>query len=70
MSSVRAPDFKCVIVANGNKHLTVTGVESNGVDDICVWEFGEAHSVVTVPEVAMLILSPTVNRLMGVDIVE
>ena len=51
----RAPHLDLVVVADGDEHLLVEGVEGHAVDDVAVGVTMEMDAVVAVPQVATLV---------------
>lgn len=54
-SAPRPPHLDLVVVANGDQHLLITGVESHAVNHVAVIEAAEVDPVVTVPQVPSLV---------------
>lgn len=55
-----------MVVADGDQHLWVSGVEGDSIDDVLVGQAGEADPIVSFPDVAMLVLRTTGKVLVSV----
>jgi hypothetical protein len=58
----RLPYLNHIIIAGCHHHFAIFWIEGNTIHHISVLVFGQTHSIISIPQVSVLILGATVWR--------